>query len=99
MQNLFLFSFLEGNQNLLPRLLVHDDASSFGPCESLGPNLTPVDERKSQAVSNDRTQFFNQIQCEAGTTWAITMKKADRRIEADGLECGCDVMGQERVEE
>ncbi len=63
MPELFLLSFLVGDEDNSAGLVAHGHATRLVLDESTGIDLSAVDKREDEAVCDERSEFLNQVQC------------------------------------
>src|SRR5262249_4344805 len=94
-----LFAFLPRCNDGAAPLVDKHDSSALTFLEISGGDLAPVDERQRKPVSEDRAEFFLQIQSKRRAARAHCMQKTELRIQPGSFACRAAVIHQHSIEE
>ena len=86
MLDLVALALLVGDEDSLAAVVGQQRRAVVERAEILGGKLAAVDQRKGQAVGEERAELLHQIEREAWPAGAVGVQVADGRIEADGFE-------------
>ncbi len=99
MRDLFLFALLIGNDDFLASCILHLHRAAGALRKILRRDLTPVDQRENQSISQYAAQLLHDVQGQRGSAWSQGMEESHLWIEAHAFRRSHAIVQNQCVEE
>jgi hypothetical protein len=99
MSDFLLLSALICDERCLARSLIHRHAARFGRKEAIGLNLPSVDEAEDNAVGQECSELFREIQGQSRSPGPIAMEEAHLRVETDRFQGRSGIVDKQCIHE